>query len=94
MFNGSNCDQKSQLSGILTEPINPRASEYQTWVLCNYLVYYMMQDIKDRGVYTEFNQWGGGPGGGGQIIKSCGIPGETNLFFSYKREESLAPPPP
>ena len=24
MFNGSNCDQKSQLSGILTEPLNPR----------------------------------------------------------------------
>ena len=23
MFNGSNCDQKSQLSGILTEPLNP-----------------------------------------------------------------------
>jgi len=25
MFNGSNCDRKSQLSGILTEPLNPRA---------------------------------------------------------------------
>ena len=25
MFNGSNCDKKSQLSGILTEPLNPRA---------------------------------------------------------------------
>ena len=24
MFNGSNCDRKSQLSGILTEPLNPR----------------------------------------------------------------------
>ena len=24
MFNGSNCDQKSQLSEILTEPLNPR----------------------------------------------------------------------
>ena len=24
MFNGSNCNQKSQLSGILTEPLNPR----------------------------------------------------------------------
>ena len=23
MFNGSNCDRKSQLSGILTEPLNP-----------------------------------------------------------------------
>ena len=25
MFNGSNCDRKSQFSGILTEPLNPRA---------------------------------------------------------------------
>ena len=24
MYNGSNCDQKSQLSEILTEPLNPR----------------------------------------------------------------------
>ena len=24
MFNGSNCDRKSQLSGILPEPLNPR----------------------------------------------------------------------
>ena len=24
MFNGSNCDSKSQLSRILTEPLNPR----------------------------------------------------------------------
>jgi len=23
MFNGSNCDGKSQFSGILTEPLNP-----------------------------------------------------------------------
>ena len=25
MFNGSNCDRKSQISEILTEPLNPRA---------------------------------------------------------------------
>ena len=24
MFNGSNCDRKSQVSKILTEPLNPR----------------------------------------------------------------------
>jgi len=24
MFNATNCDQKSQFSGILTEPLNPR----------------------------------------------------------------------
>ncbi len=28
MFNGTNCDQKSQLSGILTEPLNPRDPVY------------------------------------------------------------------
>ena len=24
MFNGSNCDRMSQLSGVLAEPLNPR----------------------------------------------------------------------
>ena len=28
-FNGSNCDRKSQLSGILTEPSNPRGLKQQ-----------------------------------------------------------------
>ena len=28
MFNGSNCDRKLQLSGILAEPLNPRAPFY------------------------------------------------------------------
>ena len=28
MFNGSNFDRKSQLSGILTEPLNPRDTEH------------------------------------------------------------------
>ena len=28
MFNGSNCDRKSQRSGILTEPLNPRGIGY------------------------------------------------------------------
>ena len=27
MFNGSNCDRKSQLSEILTEPLNPHAMQ-------------------------------------------------------------------
>ena len=34
MFNGSNCDRKSQLSGILTELLNPRGLEQ----LINYIV--------------------------------------------------------
>jgi len=31
MFNGSNWDRKSQLSGILTEPLNPRDSYTHTF---------------------------------------------------------------
>ena len=33
MFNRSNCDQKSQLSGILTEPLNPR-DKVLKFILC------------------------------------------------------------
>jgi len=29
MYNGSNCDRKSQLSEILTEPLNLRAEPYK-----------------------------------------------------------------
>ena len=29
MFNRSYCDRKSQLSGILTEPLNPRALKFR-----------------------------------------------------------------
>ena len=28
MFNGSNCNRKSQLSEILTEPLNPRGRKF------------------------------------------------------------------
>ena len=28
MYKGSNCDRKSQLSEILTEPLNPRGERY------------------------------------------------------------------
>ena len=33
MSNGSNCDRKSQLSGILTEPLNPRGEEAVYYVI-------------------------------------------------------------
>ena len=33
MFNGSNCDRKSQLSGILTEPLNPREGRREGVIL-------------------------------------------------------------
>ena len=38
MFNGSNCDKKSQLSGILTGPLNPRAVNVNSYAYWNYLV--------------------------------------------------------
>ena len=31
MLNGSNWDQKSQLSGILTEPLNPRGQHLNSF---------------------------------------------------------------
>jgi len=36
MFNGSNCDRKSQLSGILTESLNPREANSFTRHLLNH----------------------------------------------------------
>ena len=33
MYKGSNCDRKSQLSEILTEPLNPREPETLNRVL-------------------------------------------------------------
>ena len=37
MFNGSNWDRKSQLSGILTEPLNPRVTTARLIFLRNLL---------------------------------------------------------
>ena len=31
MYNGTNCDRKPQLSGILTEPLNPRGTDSLEW---------------------------------------------------------------
>ncbi len=39
MYNGSNCDRKSQLSEILTEPSNPRVSQNGTSVLSRVLLF-------------------------------------------------------
>ena len=33
MFNGSNCDRKSQLSGILTGPLTPRESTVKIYLI-------------------------------------------------------------
>ena len=35
MYNGSNCDRKSQLSEILTEPLNPRDARFQLFMCMN-----------------------------------------------------------
>ena len=35
MFNGSNCDRKSQLSGILTEQLNPHVHNLKPKLCCN-----------------------------------------------------------
>ena len=35
MYNGSNCDRKPQLSDILTEPLNPPALSWETYVMRN-----------------------------------------------------------
>ena len=37
MFNGSNCDRKSQLSGTLTEPLNPRGGSIFTLPPLNHM---------------------------------------------------------
>ena len=39
MYKGSNCDWKSQLSGILTEPLNPRACRYIFFLLWCIVLY-------------------------------------------------------
>ena len=38
MLNGLNCDQKPKLSGILTEPLNPRVAHIQI-VICIHVSY-------------------------------------------------------
>ena len=42
MFNGLNCDRKSQLSGILTKPLNPRERGYRLKNRIISLVYYII----------------------------------------------------
>ena len=38
MFNRSYCDRKSQLSGILTEPLNPRALKFSKKILQTFIL--------------------------------------------------------
>jgi len=38
MFDRSYCDRKSQLSGILTEPLNPRALNFSKKILQTFIL--------------------------------------------------------
>ena len=42
MFNGSNCDRKSQLSGILTGTFNPRDSKIETLLYDYYISFKLL----------------------------------------------------
>ena len=42
MYKGSNCDQKSQLSEILTEPLNPRGLDLfvcMSWIVTQIILH-------------------------------------------------------
>ena len=56
MFDWSNCDRKSQLSGILTEPLNPR--EQRILELCEKYWNRIKreQNINERDIKEEFIQ--------------------------------------
>ena len=49
MFNGSNCDRKSQLSGILTEPLNPRV---YYWICDHYNIMFPALNLYSQ-MYDE-----------------------------------------
>ena len=37
MFNGSNCDRKSQRSGIMTEPLNPHDMQPENFKIYDFI---------------------------------------------------------
>ena len=51
MFRGSNCDRKSQLSGILTEPLNPRALR----ILLFRYFFWMLKVVPGVSLMNEMN---------------------------------------
>ena len=50
MFNGSNCDRKSQLSGTLAEPLNPREL-----TMVPLKPYNLINNVKKRR-FSDFNK--------------------------------------
>ena len=48
MFNGSNCDRKSQLSGILTEQLNPRGLQFHCLLITFSITRRLLQYINDE----------------------------------------------
>ena len=68
MFNGPNCDRKSQLSGILSQPLNPRECscehESRGWrvKVNNILIFNFNFEIlnlrnKDKKTSGNYSQW-------------------------------------
>ena len=61
MFNGSNCDRKSQLSGILTEPLNPREEGHKQDRM--YTIYIQdTRDVSRQGRMQDLSEGGNNPG--------------------------------
>ena len=56
MFNGSNCDRKSQLSGILTEPLNPPDVRDNDPLLVNFMWLNLSVNFEERGNGNRFRQ--------------------------------------
>ena len=56
MFNGSNCDRKSHLSGILTEPLNPRDVRDNDPLLVNFMWLNLSVNFEERGNGNRFRQ--------------------------------------
>ena len=54
MFNGSNCDRKSQLSGILTEPLNPRDLQSNYNSFGHFLCFLLVLKKEDNVFFSRF----------------------------------------
>ena len=48
MYKGSNCDRKSQLSEILTEPLNPRVYSVRNSSFLSHIGVIFLQEIFQR----------------------------------------------
>ena len=53
MFDGSNCDRKSHLSGILTEPLNPRVLSVYLIINTNIQISTLNHSLEIRSLYIQ-----------------------------------------